>query len=215
MSASDTVVPFPSPGTTVDDVRRQNLGQVLRIAHRDGPLSRAQITRATGLNRSTVGGLVQELHERGLLDEYEAEHTRKVGRPSPRVSASDSTVALSINPEVDAIDVATVGLSGRVLQRVSLADDPGDIEVVTTPSGDELLYVSCFRGNRIEVVDARTGSPVGSIRTGQGPSGMAFVDRPELGIRRLYVALFNDHAVGVIELDPASPFYHTEIGEIR
>jgi DNA-binding beta-propeller fold protein YncE len=104
---------------------------------------------------------------------------------------------------------------GRVLQRVPLADDPGDIEVVTTDAGDELLYVSCFRGDRVEVIDARSGAILDSIKVGQGPSEMALVDRPDLGVRRLYVALFNDHAVGVIELDPASPFYHTEIGEIR
>jgi DNA-binding beta-propeller fold protein YncE len=116
---------------------------------------------------------------------------------------------------VDITDDASGNPRGRVLQRVSLADDPGDIEVVTADNGDELLYVSCFRGDRIEVVDARSGTPVGSIRTGQGPSGMAFVDRPDLGIRRLYVALFNENALGVIELDPSSPYYHTEIGEIR
>lgn len=103
----------------------------------------------------------------------------------------------------------------RVVQRVPLSADPGDIEVVTTESGEELIYVSCYRANRVEVVDPRSGSVIASIKTGQSPSGLAVVDRPDLGVQRLYVALFNDHAVGVIELDPSSPFYHTEIGEIR
>ena len=56
---------------------------------------------------------------------------------------------------------------------------------------------------------------MGSIKTGQGPSEMTVIDRPDLGIQRLYVALFNDNAVAVIDLDPASPFYNTVIGEIR
>jgi hypothetical protein len=44
---------------------------------------------------------------------------------------------------------------------------------------------------------------------------MALVDRADLGLRRLYVALFQDAAVGVVELDATSPFYHTEVAEIR
>ena len=98
---------------------------------------------------------------------------------------------------------------------LTLSDDPNDIELVTTSTGEELLYISCFRGDRIEVVDARSGLSMGSVKTGQGPSEMTVVDRPDLGIKRLYVALFNDNAVAVIELDPASPFYNTVIGEVR
>ncbi|MFC6326624.1 ROK family protein [Microbacterium koreense] len=105
-------------GRSLDDLRRTNLSRVLRLAHREGPLSRSELTRATGLNRSTVGGLVAELQARGLVDESDPGPARRVGRPSPIVSASDDTVALAINPEVDTVDIAVVGLSGRVLQRV-------------------------------------------------------------------------------------------------
>lgn len=105
-------------GASIDDVRRQNLAQVLRLVHRDGPLSRADITRATGLNRSTIGGLVAELGARGLIVENKPAAVKKVGRPSPSVAASDDAAAIAINPEIDAIEVALVGLSGRVLHRV-------------------------------------------------------------------------------------------------
>jgi predicted NBD/HSP70 family sugar kinase len=108
----------PFQGRSVDDVRRENLGRVLRLAHLSGPASRAELTRATGLNRSTIGGLVSELQERGLVEEEGPAVTRKVGRPSLMVSPSDRTVALVINPEVDRVDIGVVGLSGRVLQRV-------------------------------------------------------------------------------------------------
>jgi DNA-binding beta-propeller fold protein YncE len=116
------------------------------------------------------------------------------------------------------LDIADDGQGNprnRVLHRVSLADDPNDIEVVQGPDGTELLYVSCFRGNRIEVIEAKSGVVLGSVKVGLGPSDMAVIDRPDLGVRRLYVALFNANAVGVVELDPASPYYHTEIAEIR
>lgn len=123
--------------------------------------------------------------------------------------APDSLVVLDI------ADDQFGGPRMRVLKKVSLADDPGDIEIVETADGDELLYISCFRGERVEVVDGRSGDIIDSIKVGEGPSDMAVIDRPELGVKRLYVTLFNDNAVGVIELDPSSPAYHTEIGEIR
>lgn len=110
-------------GTTLDDVRRQNLTQVLRLVHREGPVSRAELTRATGLNRSTIGGLVAELQGRGLVDETEPERTRKVGRPSPVVAVSERVVALAVNPEIDAVEVAVVSLGGRVLRRMRLENE--------------------------------------------------------------------------------------------
>lgn len=107
-----------SPGTTLDDVRRQNLSQVLRLVHYRGPTSRAEITRATGLNRSTVGGLVAELQERGFVLESEALQTRRVGRPSAIVNPAESTFAITVNPEIDATEVGIVALGGRVLRTV-------------------------------------------------------------------------------------------------
>ncbi|GHF14323.1 ROK family transcriptional regulator [Pseudolysinimonas yzui] len=107
-----------SPGTTLDDVRRQNLSQVLRFVHYRGPSSRAEITRATGLNRSTVGGLVAELGERGLVVESEALQTRRVGRPSAIVNPAETTFAITVNPEIDATEVGIVALGGRVLRTV-------------------------------------------------------------------------------------------------
>ena len=45
-------------GSNNDQVRRHNLSVVLGLAHRTGGLSRAQLTRRTGLNRSTIADLV-------------------------------------------------------------------------------------------------------------------------------------------------------------
>lgn len=101
----------------MDDVRRMNLREVLRLVHRDGPLSRAEITRCTGMNRSTVAGLVTELAAIGLVEEGGAAPTRRVGRPSNLVSAATGACVVAVHPEVDAIDVALVGLDGAVYRR--------------------------------------------------------------------------------------------------
>ncbi len=117
---------------------------------------------------------------------------------------------------VDVSEGADGSPEERVLAKVSVGTRPGDIAVVPESTElPELVYVSCFRADRIDVVDPRLGFVVDSIPTGQGPFGLAYVDNPALGLRRLYVANFHHQTVGVIELDPASPYFHTQVAEIR
>jgi predicted NBD/HSP70 family sugar kinase len=105
-------------GTNLDTVRRHNLSAVLGMVHREGPLARSALTQATGLNRSTIGALVAELGEFGLVREREPETSNRVGRPSPVVAADGRVVALAVNPEVDAVTVGVVGLDAHVHRRV-------------------------------------------------------------------------------------------------
>ena len=105
-------------GNSTDHVRRHNLAAVLGIVHRSQGSSRSQLTRLTGLNRSTVAALVGELVERRLVFEAESDARNQVGRPSPIVRPDPLAVAIAINPEIDAITIAVVGLGGRVLTRV-------------------------------------------------------------------------------------------------
>lgn len=104
----------------IDSVRRRNLATVLRLVHRGaapGP-SRSELTTSTGLNRSTIAALVGELADLGLVVESEPVPRIGVGRPSPIVSPSDRRLALSVNPEIDAVTIAVVAMGGRVLTRI-------------------------------------------------------------------------------------------------
>lgn len=105
-------------GARNDVTRRHNLSTVLTILHHEGVQPRSQLTARTGLNRSTIGALVQELAELGLVFESEPDPTRQVGRPSPLVQADPRVVAIAANPEVDAITVGVVGLGGEVLKSI-------------------------------------------------------------------------------------------------
>jgi predicted NBD/HSP70 family sugar kinase len=103
-----------------DGVRQRNLARVLRLVHIDGPLSRALLTDATGLNRSTIADLVGELVREGLVLERAPDPSRRVGRPSPVVAADPGVVAIAVNPEVDAVSFAAVGLDRSILLRARL-----------------------------------------------------------------------------------------------
>ena len=133
----ETTESGPRPAGPAEQLRRSNLSHLLGLVHREGPLSRAELTRQTGLNRSTVGDLVQGLAELGLA--YEASPAAlgagSPGRPSPIVHADPSVVAVTVNPEVDAITVGLVGLGGRIVARVR-RETPG------TPTPSEVVAIS-------------------------------------------------------------------------
>lgn len=117
------------------------------------------------------------------------------------------------------IDISD-GASGepleRVISKVPLNGKPSEVVVVPAGHGQvELVYVSCYVGDTVDVVDPMVGLVIDSIPVGNGPHGMAWIENADLGIRRLYVANFHSQSVGVIELDPGSDAFHTQIAEIR
>ena len=105
-------------GNNLDRVRRHNLSALLRLVHRGGPRTRSLLTRLTGLNRSTIAALVGELVELGLVRELQPETLNQVGRPSPIVETDPRVVAIAVNPEIDAVTVAIVGLDAEVRRRI-------------------------------------------------------------------------------------------------
>jgi predicted NBD/HSP70 family sugar kinase len=104
-------------GNNLDVVRRRNLSLVLGRVHELGTVSRAQLTKETGLNRSTIAGLVSELVELGLATESEPAQADGVGRPSLVIGLSDRAVAITVHPELDAATICLVALGGRILHR--------------------------------------------------------------------------------------------------
>ncbi|MEJ3405377.1 ROK family transcriptional regulator [Rathayibacter sp. YIM 133350] len=143
------------PGT-FDGVHRRNLSRVLRLVHMHGPLSRAQLTARTGLNRSTVAALVAELAEQRLVDERPPDPTNKVGRPSPTVAPNAGVVAIAVNPEVDAVTIAAVGLGGRIVERARI-----DVDHTITPEETARLIATTLAGWRAESLHSARVSGIG------------------------------------------------------
>jgi predicted NBD/HSP70 family sugar kinase len=103
--------------STQDDLRRHNLARLLRRLHEGGAARRSDLVAFTGLNRSTVGVLVSELAEVGLVNEG-AGSAGQVGRPSLMVQpVPGSAVVVVFDLRVERTIVALVGLGGEVLLR--------------------------------------------------------------------------------------------------
>lgn len=96
-------------------VRQHNLGLVLRHIAVEGPRSRATIALATGLNKTTVSSLVDELLGYGLLAETGTENPGAVGRPARRIHLSGSRVAaLGLEIDVGYVAACATDLTGGV-----------------------------------------------------------------------------------------------------
>ncbi len=193
-------------GNNLDDVRRNNLSAVLNLVHSSGAVTRAQLTRDTGLNRSTIGALVGELVSLRLVDETEPDTTNQVGRPSLMIKPGRRAVALAVNPELDAVTIGLVALGGQVLKRIRY-------DTVRVPSVEEVVNIvsAVVAGMRDELdTSYRTigvGLAVpGLVRASDGLVNLA----PHLGWQhaplsemlgrslRLPVYAANDAAVGAL-----------------
>ncbi len=109
----------PRTGARASVVRRHNLSALLECLNLDGSASRSQLGAATGLNRSTVADLVQELAGRGLVVEDGMSPSSGPGRPSPMVHVRASgAVALAVELGVESVAAAAIGLGGQVLEQL-------------------------------------------------------------------------------------------------
>jgi predicted NBD/HSP70 family sugar kinase len=105
-------------GPSQEEIRRQNLGALLRQVHVRGALSRAELTSSLGLNRSTIGALTSDLVAAGLVREELPSGHGRAGRPSLVVRPETTKVfvyAFAIG--VDRLVAARIGLGGVILDR--------------------------------------------------------------------------------------------------
>ncbi|HEY7225365.1 MAG TPA: ROK family transcriptional regulator [Micromonosporaceae bacterium] len=110
-----------------EEVRRLNLGTLLRHVHFRGPTSRAELTASMGLNRSTIGALTSDLIAAGLVVEEVPRDHGRAGRPSLVVRPlAERVYVYAFSLEVDRIVAARVGLGGVVLDRRELPRPRGE-----------------------------------------------------------------------------------------
>jgi predicted NBD/HSP70 family sugar kinase/predicted transcriptional regulator len=106
-----------------DTIRFINRQLVLNYVREKEPISRAEISHETALQRSTVSLIVEELKGEGLIDEIEGQSTG--GRPPLllRLRAAGS-IAIGVDLGTATTTIATGDLAGRILKRETFATDP-------------------------------------------------------------------------------------------
>ena len=109
-----------------DEIRQHNLSLVLSHVHRDGALTRAELTQRLHLSRSTVGALVGDLAQLGLVEEVVPSGGERVGRPSHVVAPhAAGPYAVGVDIDVAHVTVAAIGLGGVITARELVPTGPG------------------------------------------------------------------------------------------
>ncbi|HUO37378.1 MAG TPA: hypothetical protein VMU34_05845, partial [Mycobacterium sp.] len=109
----------PTVKLLAEDTKRYHRSLILQHLFAEGPASRADLARSTGLTRVTVSDLVGGLIADGLLGELGAPAEVKVGKPPTLVGMlADAAhiVALDLSPD-DRMIGAVMDLFGQVKAR--------------------------------------------------------------------------------------------------
>jgi predicted NBD/HSP70 family sugar kinase len=174
---------------------------VLDRLHIATDLSRSQLAAQTGLNRSTIRDLIAELTRLGLVAEDRGTTTSGPGRPSSIAHIQPSgAVVLAVELEVDFMAVATVGLGGRIFDKVKVAHAGGPetpldtvehLAALATPLLDSLPQRHTFAGVGVAVagvVRRQDGFVHVAPNLGWNNVPLAGMIAAELGVGRVMMA---------------------------
>ena len=176
-------------------VRKSNLGLVARRIAEAGKLSRAQLAKSTGLNKTTISSLVAELIERGVVIESGLADGGRVGRPAQFLELDDSRIAaLGLEINVDYLAVCVCDLRGAVRYRTAVGHDNRE-------SSQALVFETLaeLAGAALAECDARGLTPIGAgvsvPGTVEAQTGM-LIHAPNLGWDDVPVGEFLRRALG-------------------
>jgi predicted NBD/HSP70 family sugar kinase len=101
--------------------RRHNRSLVLSILFHDGPASRSDLARTTGLTRMTISDVIGDLIDEDLVEELGQRADARIGKPAILVgirSTEFHIVAIDLT-EVDIIRGAVMDLAGTIVDQIS------------------------------------------------------------------------------------------------
>ncbi len=105
-------------------VREMNLSSVLRMIYSKAPLSRAQLAAKTGLNKSTISSLVEDLLDRKLIHETGI-NSVGTGRPATQLEINPKVGGVvGVELGVDFVAVVLTDFLGGILGRKQIGADP-------------------------------------------------------------------------------------------
>ncbi len=134
-------------------LREMNLSAVLRFIYNEAPLSRSQLAGKSGLNKSTISSLVEDLLDRRLIHETGINSAGK-GRPATLLEMNPQAGAVvAVELGVDFVAAALVDFTGHILWRKLDNADPAASQEKTLGQTkalvEEAIEVCQQRGLRI------------------------------------------------------------------
>lgn len=173
------------------DSRLHHRSMLLQHLFADGPASRADLARSSGLTRVTASQLVAELLAEGLVEELGAPAESRVGKPPTLVGlVDDAKHVVAVDLSVDGqVTGAVLDLAGRVLTRAArpLAGRRG------------AAAVEEIRDFAASLIDASSRPLLGVGVASPGvvsPAGVV-LDAPNLGWHDLPLATQLERALGL------------------
>jgi len=114
-------------GSTADQilVRKHNAALVLDYIRRNASISRAEVAGGTGLNRSTVSSIINELIDQNFVIETTYQSDR-IGRPGLQLELNpDGGFAVGLEVGVDFLSLIISDFAGNVRWRYAEKTEPG------------------------------------------------------------------------------------------
>ena len=100
--------------------------------------------------------------------------------------------------------IAFIEVGGNPTSVVHVADETGG-----------MLYVSSSSTGSVYVFEVPSLELVDTLSVGRGASSMVASSNPTLGTSKLYISLFEEAGVAVVDINPESPWYHQRTATIR
>ena len=159
---------------TPGDAKQHNRVLVLQTLYRSGPISRADLSRATGLTKVTISGLVAELLAEGLLHELGHRESQRPGKPATLVDlARDKHAVLALDlSDHSRIRGAVMTIAGEVLTRAVVPHDGATGELACELTLGLALQLQQQLSPKISLLGLGVGTPGvvsdgGVVRTAQ------------------------------------------------
>ncbi len=166
-------------GGSQASLREGNRRRVVWLLRSQGPMTRADLSRAAGVSRSTISAVVAGLIEEGLVEERGETLARgQAGRPGSLVTLNPSAgIAVGIDIDhrhlrVMAADLAHTVL-GETTHPLSLDHDARETMILATRLVSEVLTGAGLTRERVLGVGLSLAGPIESVRGTVRPSSIS------------------------------------------
>lgn len=143
-------------------VKRINTSIILDTIRQQAPVSRAKVSKLTGLNKATVSNLVQELCNNHLVQEIGPGQSSGGRKPQLLLFNGQAGYAVGVELRVKQMTAVLTDLEGKILAEDDTALEEHDVQTVTS------LMVCMIHG----LMRQAPPSPYGIIGIGIGVPGM-------------------------------------------